>query len=34
MELEELKDLWNDYHKKLDRNLKINRRILKEIKLR
>jgi len=33
MELEELKDLWNDYHKKLDRNLKINRRILKEINL-
>jgi hypothetical protein len=33
MELEELKDLWNDCHKKLDRNLKINRRILKEMNL-
>jgi hypothetical protein len=33
MELEELKNLWSDCHKKLDRNLKLNRTILKEINL-
>jgi hypothetical protein len=33
MELEELKKMWNDCHKKINRNLKLNRRILKEINL-
>jgi len=33
MELEELKGLWSDYHTKLDENLVLNRRILKEIHL-
>jgi hypothetical protein len=33
MELEELKNLWSDCHKKLDRNLRLNCTILKEINL-
>ena len=33
MELEELKNLWNHYHKKLDENLNFNRSALKEMKL-
>ena len=33
MELEELKKSWSDYHEKLDRNLRLNQSILKEINL-
>lgn len=33
MELEQLKDIWNTYDKKLDQHLQLNRRILREMKL-
>ena len=33
MELEELKSLWSDYDKKLNKNLKLNLNILKELNL-
>ena len=33
MELEQLKDIWSAYDKKLDQHLQLNRRILREMKL-
>ena len=33
MELDQLKDIWNAYDQKLDRHLKLNQRILREMKL-
>jgi hypothetical protein len=31
MELQDLKDRWNDYDRKLDANLRLNTRVLREV---